>query len=399
MSYRISVGLRASRFTRRSFVPVTFRPPHLLRPFSITFANDNSQKVRTRFSGPQPGSPKDSLTETSARPLAKNTKASSASPVTRELSSTEEPIVSLEETRPFPDQDLSTTRPAPLTTPEPPQRHEYDGPIPISVRLSYLYRLGKSYVSFYKTGLKNIWLNYKEYRNIQQRLGSLPLNEVAKYSGRDGYPTISRREYQLCLRTRHDVKKLIPFGLILLICGEFTPLVVVALGSAVVPSTCRIPRQVVKDQTNLLKRVYEVNRNAKSNGSSLESLASLEARLGYIWGLMPSPRPLPLIHSLLRPRVKRRAEELLCDTILLRREGGVAQLEPRELLYFAQQASLTSLLVAMGRPGRPGMLHVGAEKLKKLVVPVFEEFNSETLQVLRKVEKHPEQHYMAGLRF
>src|SRR6202042_2549273 len=133
--------------------------------------------------------------------------------------------------------------------------------------------------------------------------------------------TISRREYQLCLRTSHDIRKLIPFGLILVICGEFTPLVVLALGSTVVPSTCRIPKQVIKDQVNLLKRYDSLGPESDpQDTTAAHRLALMEARVGYVWGLMPSPRPLPLLHSLLRRRVRRRAEEVVCDAILIRRE-------------------------------------------------------------------------------
>lgn len=400
MRIRSPGGLRGPVFVPLSPYGVQSRPTGSLRPFSITTAKCKSSKIRTPFSGPRRNSPQEDVTISSPKPRSKNTRVSHPSLVPNSCLA-EESLISFEQTRPFPEQDLSSTRPAPLESPEAPQSHDHNGSVPISVRLSYLYRLGRSYLSFYKTGLKNVWFNYKEYRKIKERLGSFPLNDVVKYGGKGGRPTISRREYQLCLRTRHDIGKLIPFGLILVICGEFTPLVVLALGSAVVPSTCRIPRQVVKDQVNLLKRYDSLGpEQGLQDSTAAHRLAFIEARVGYVWGLMPSPRPLPLLHSLLRRRVRRRAEELVCDAILIRREGGLARLGPSEILQFTQQASGPRLQLAIPeRYGSPELWQVGPEQLKKQVIPTFEEYIDVMLQTLRNYEKHPRRHYLAGLTY
>ena len=316
--------------------------------------------------------------------------------------SPEGPLISLDQIHPLPNQDLSSTRPAVLRTPEAPQRHEHGGIVPVNVMFPYLYRLGKAYVTFYKTGLKNVWLNYKEYRDIKKRLGPLHINDVVKYGGKDGLPTISRREYQLCLRTRHDLGKLIPFCLIFLVCGEFTPLVVAALGSAVVPSTCRIPKQVTKDHIKSLKRVakaVDVGVDLFKENAPFP-VTEAEALVGYVWGLMPSPRPLPLIHSLFRPRVVRRADELLCDAILVRREGGIANLSAPEAFDFMMQASEGRFLkICLSAAGTPGNLRANQQKLKELEAPHFEAYTDKTLERLRVFEHDPRKHYLAGLRF
>jgi hypothetical protein len=400
MSVRGSVGLHASNVLLRSPYPVAFRLTHSLRPFSITTAKSKSPKIRTRFSGPQPNSAQETVTFTPTNQPAKKTRVSNPQPLgTQDSSVSDETGISFAETRPFPDQDLSSTRPVALQIPEAPKPQDHGGVIPITVRLSYLYSLGKSYITFYKTGLKNIWFNYKEYQKIKQRLGPFPLNEVVKYSGKDGRPTISRREYQLCLRTQHDIRKLIPFGLILLICGEFTPLVVLALGSAVVPSTCRIPRQVTKDHVNSVRRLRKLADVSFSDEEpSARSRAFLEARVGYLWGLMPSPRPLPLVHYLLRPRVRKYAEELVCDAILVRREGGVARLEGPELLLFMEGASRTSFdRLVKGELDDP--LRIEQGQTRKRFALSFEEHIDETLQTLRELEDRPHEHYVAGLNY
>jgi len=127
--------------------------------------------------------------------------------------------------------DLASTRPAPLDLVALDRRD--DGSVTLQGRVTYWFHLGKAYLKFYKTGLKNIWTNYKEVREIKAQLGPYTLNQAAKYGGQSitsdpqrKVPIITRRQYQLCLRTHHDLGKLAPFCLILLICGEFTPLVV-----------------------------------------------------------------------------------------------------------------------------------------------------------------------------
>jgi hypothetical protein len=400
MRIRRPGGLCGPNFVPISPYSIQSRLTGPLRPFSVTRASCKSSKIRTAFSGPQRNPPQEDVRMSSPKPRSTRTGASYPSPV-RNSCFAEEPLISLEQTRPFPEQDLSSTRPAPLETPEAPQPHDHNGAVPISAWFSYLYRLGKSYLSFYKVGLKNVWFNYKECRKIKERLGSFSLNDVVKYGGKGGRPTITRREYQLCLRTRYDIRKLIPFGLILVVCGEFTPLVVLALGSAVVPSTCRIPRQVTKDRLNLLKR-YDRRGSEPSLQDSTEAqrLAFKEARAGYVWGLMPSPRPLPLLHSLLRRRVRRRAEELVCDAILIRREGGLIRLDPPEILRFAQQVAGPRLQLAMsGKHGSLELWQADPEELKRHVVPMLEQYIDVMLQTLRYYEKCPQRHYLAGLTY
>src|ERR1700712_2512598 len=65
---------------------------------------------------------------------------------------------------PVSDRDLATTRPAKLETPEPLKKEDYNGGIPIGARAKWFYRLGRSYLAFYKTGFQNVWQNYKELR-------------------------------------------------------------------------------------------------------------------------------------------------------------------------------------------------------------------------------------------
>lgn len=249
--------------------------------------------------------------------------------------------------RPTPDQDLSSTRPAKLESPVGPVP-EVDGSVSITVRTKYLYALGRSYLSFFKTGLKNIWNNRKEYNEIKARLGPFTAEDAALYGGqtKNGrfIPTITRREYQLYLRTRHDLLKLLPFGLVFAICGEFTPLVILALGSSVVPITCRIPKMVQADR----KKLHQKRHGRDKDGTGMNDLFSRleggiqpersDAAMAFLYGVSPLSNPLPVLHKLwILPRLRRRGLEILADTALIRREGGFGVLETIEICQYAEK--------------------------------------------------------------
>lgn len=140
-----------------------------------------------------------------------------------------------------------TTRPPPLNLPE---RQ------PDASTFSHLFATGKAYLTFYKTGLRQVITNYKVLRAVGQG-GEGPIgrseNPVADPNCIDGYLRFrTRGSLQLYKRIKHDFQKLPIFALMLLICGEFTPFVVLAVPT-IVPYTCRIPKQVDK----ILKRVED----------------------------------------------------------------------------------------------------------------------------------------------
>ena len=118
----------------------------------------------------------------------------------------------------------STTLPPPLDLPtRDPETPNY----------KYYYRLGKAYATFYKNGLKAIWTNYKAVRALN------PPSDLYTAVITD---KITRANFQLICRSRADTRKLPPFILLWLVCGEFTPLVVLYVG-AIIPKTIWIPKQ------------------------------------------------------------------------------------------------------------------------------------------------------------
>ena len=212
----------------------------------------------------------------------------------------------------------------------------------------HYYRLGKSYVTFYKTGIKAIYQNYKLARQIQHEIPSGLSKEAALAHG-----SISRASYQLLLRTRRDLSRLPLFALVLIICGEFTPLVVVFLGlSGVVPRTCWIPKQIQGAQ----KKIEERRRRSFREGTLMKKEQRVD---GKRIEELPKPALLHIGRTLglysewwdkagLRPpflasSIRKKVAQLEVDDGAIRRGGGVALLDGEEMRLAAADRGLDIL--------------------------------------------------------
>lgn len=198
----------------------------------------------------------------------------------------------------------------------------------------YAFKLGKAYATFYKTGVKNIYHNFVASRPIQQRIDTAhegSLDNAVKAGA------LTRSEFQLLTRNWHDVKRVPIFALVFLICGEFTPLVVVALTS-VVPWTCRIPKQLTSERTKLESRRNTSFRNLTAKyvkGQPLDrmqllhiswSLGLSSSMWDWVGGRLPG---LPT--AVLRSKVARRVKYLEMDDSLIKKSGVVAEMSLDEL--------------------------------------------------------------------
>jgi hypothetical protein len=222
-----------------------------------------------------------------------------------------------------------STLPPPLTVPE----RKPDQSLP-----SYLFSLGKSYVTFYKSGGKAIYSNFKSSRPIQKTLdnnydGSLKKAVDAGFLDRD--------KFQLLTRSWYDTKRVPIFALVFAVCGEFTPLVVVFLTNAV-PYTCRIPKQVEAYRTKLEKRRAISFRNLTTvipeSGVEVEKLERMQLlHISWSLGLSSSAwdwlggRLPGLPTPLLRRKVTRRVNYLRMDDTLIKRGGGVDEMDAEEV--------------------------------------------------------------------
>ncbi|KAH7369794.1 hypothetical protein BKA65DRAFT_589256 [Rhexocercosporidium sp. MPI-PUGE-AT-0058] len=232
------------------------------------------------------------------------------------------------------NQDPPRQRPShnPPSTPPPPSRQ------PSQSLPAHLLTLGKAYLAFYKTGIKNIYTNYKLSRTLQARLDnqhSSSLSSAIKANA------LTRTEFQLLTRNWHDVKRVPMFALVLLVCGELTPLVVIVL-TGIVPWTCRIPKQIQSDRAKLEERRRISFRNltarlpdGKGGVQALDrmqllhiswSLGLCSSMWDYLGGQLPG---LPT--GILRRKVQRRVEYLEMDDRLILRAGGVKDMGAEEV--------------------------------------------------------------------
>jgi hypothetical protein len=219
----------------------------------------------------------------------------------------------------------ASTLPPPLNVPE----RKPDQTFP-----SHLLTVGKAYLAFYKHGGKAVFNNFLASRAIFRTISS-------KYNGSliraidKGF--LDRSNFQLLTRSRFDIKRLPIFALVFILCGEFTPLVVIAL-TDIVPYTCRIPRQIESDRTMLEKRreisfqnlefdlpvgsvgVEELNRMQLLHISRSLGLSIMDR--GWFEDCLPT--------SLLRRKVRKRGEYLNIDDKLILRCGGIEGMNVEE---------------------------------------------------------------------
>ncbi|KAK4224581.1 hypothetical protein QBC38DRAFT_15683 [Podospora fimiseda] len=189
----------------------------------------------------------------------------------------------------------STTLPPPLNLPT---------RDPSTSTFKHYFSLGKAYLTFYKTGLKNIISANRKLVN------SNPL------------PSSSRATILLHKRYSHDIRRLPIFGVILLVCGEFTPLIVLLIPK-LVPLTCRIPKQV-----DLLLRKEHQQRQGVRENEGLEK----ERKLGGLLGVTGF-KWLPI--NMVEKKVKERIEWVRKDDGMIMSGGGVEKIGGEEEVKLA----------------------------------------------------------------
>ncbi|KAL3485176.1 hypothetical protein BJX62DRAFT_217614 [Aspergillus germanicus] len=281
-----------------------------------------------------------------------------------------------------------STLPADLDIPE-----SLPDTAPAGDKVKRYFSIGRAYLSFYKTGLKNVYHNYRASLPIRRSLGitaRLPTAPPAAAfyakqqshgkSGSKGEKQLlatktSRSTFQLLHRAAHDVRRMIPFSLILIICGELTPFLILAFGNAVTPYTCRIPRQIEKYRSKRLSQKTKAlsAHSAAVDGSvtppevgSEEEMRVISQFVNKSWvekasdqevlracavlGLAEShTMPSFLVGMLYRRRLRNFVEYLGLDDELMRKCGGAKALEAIEVRVAVEERA--GFGVAMGEEG------------------------------------------------
>lgn len=332
----------------------SFRYPSIDSQFR-TYASPSSTKTHKRPS-------------TSAQPSS-----TSAVPSTSSTAST---------TLPHDVNPPPSTHPADLNLPDP-----VAADAPVADKAKRYVALGRAFLSFYKTGLKNVYNNYKSSVPLRRELGIPVYWPISPPPKKDAKATafrkamrdvdLSRSSFQLIHRAAYDVRRMVPFTLMLIVCGELTPLVVLALGSAVVPFTCRMPKQIFKDWTQKAARkraaliahhvqttgfISLPHGHAKNHAEELDLLATQYINLDWIANAQPEEilracavlglvrthnRPSALVSSIYRPRLRRHAEYLQLDDGLIHAGGGVSALEAIEVRMAVEERGGVELLLEM----------------------------------------------------
>lgn len=243
----------------------------------------------------------------------------------------------------------ASTRPPPLSLP---------ARDPAASTFSHLFATGKAYLTFYKTGFKQIYTNTRLVWSLGSASGIPP--DTPAPAGHPAEPpalrpaATTRSTELLKRRWRHDMRRLPLFAVMFVVCGEFTPLVVLAL-PGVVPLTCRIPRQIEK-----LRRATEARREASSvrikdkipragGGGSDEGPALSRAEvtahvarslnlISPLWDRLPLPDSL--VALLASRRVRAHVAYLDRDGHLLSQAGGVPALEDDEVALACEDRGL-----------------------------------------------------------
>lgn len=162
-----------------------------------------------------------------------------------------------------------TTRAPPLTLPS----REAAGS-----QLKYLFQLGKTYLTFFKDGVKCVNENRKLLRAKYDRTPKDDRPSIFKPSYVPS--TFSRADWLLMWRTRHDLMRIPAFGLLVMCTGEFSVLIAAAV-DGLVPYPCRIPSQTFHAQERAearRKRVFAELEAKAPEGVLSTSLSVSTAR-------------------------------------------------------------------------------------------------------------------------
>lgn len=320
--------------------------------------------------------------------------------------------------------DLNSTRPPPLDLPTPPHPLAWPSRTNLDPKnwdFKYLFALGKAYGRFYWAGIKQVWANVKTMSAIRRRIqnerypsiytylqsvsagGKTPATgENSRPSNAAALPIVTYNEWEFLERVRRDTFKLLPFSLIVLVCGEFTPLVVLLFGSRVVPGTCVIPKQeaadlrktVEREDTFLSKaadfisvRVSDRQWKATDEDGKINRMdvAAAEAQRqnwlllqAYRLNLCPAfalnlPPFLRNLYLRLRlnKKIVKHSTHYIMAAYHIQSEGGWSKRSPRDMFEFGNAYGLHSLRAYTKEALESGKEIVN-DDLKKALLPIFE---------------------------
>ena len=210
--------------------------------------------------------------------------------------------------------------------------------------VSWVWKTGRAYLTFYKEGLGHVRQTGKLAKQLRQKAEK-------EASGRDASEVLTRAEWQIIRRSRRDMLRLPAMGVLLLLLGEWLPLVVMYI-TPLIPEPCRIPQQVkrdlVKRETRRADRLQRISRDTfrlqmasedkhllGPGNMKAEDMSHFELMLcsathdchSSIWDWFHITPP----KFLLQRNVRQKLEYLAKDDALIERDGGFAALNKEEV--------------------------------------------------------------------
>ncbi|KAL2056327.1 hypothetical protein ABVK25_003350 [Lepraria finkii] len=168
---------------------------------------------------------------------------------------------------------------------------------------------------------------------------------------------LTRADFQLLLRSRRDVTKLPLFILLWIVCGEFTPLVVIFV-TWIVPRTIWIPQQV-----EAARKEAEERRKMAIKTSPIQGRLALPTQV--IDAMLPEPRdqlykfiaqsyglypawwdkyvPSLIPGWFIKRRVRQRVAEIGVDDFAITRDGGVWRMDEEEVVRACEERGIDVL--------------------------------------------------------
>ncbi|KAG9192328.1 hypothetical protein G6011_11062 [Alternaria panax] len=226
--------------------------------------------------------------------------------------------------------------------------------------VKWLYQAGRAYLTFYKTGISHVRQTSKLAKTLRQKAAQIPNRDISE--------VLTRAEWQIVRRSKADTLRLPAFGLLVLLLGEWLPIVVMYI-TPVIPEACRIPQQVQrairkledKRQDRLRRVALDAMRLMRRDRPSIGTASSDAPSVSLSTGGQATPvttkkwnemtlyefsltaaqldcypaifdwLPVTAPKFLLQRNVRKKLEYLQTDDKLIKRDGGWSGLGREEL--------------------------------------------------------------------
>ncbi|CAG8456907.1 1646_t:CDS:2 [Paraglomus brasilianum] len=206
----------------------------------------------------------------------------------------------------------------------------------------------KEMAIFYKNGIKQLFANYR-------------LSAALTRKFRKEFSDLNRREIHLIRTTRRDMKRLLPFGLILFIIPEAIPFAIF-FAPGLIPSTCILPAQLEKRR----RKIHETRQAicdkllatsdaiARKDFQDISSVIRLSRQIGDKLYLAKFPKQLLVdlcrfmglsrfgTKNMLKRRLENRLDYLFGDDMLIAKEG-IKTLTLDELKQASEERGIKSV--------------------------------------------------------